>query len=157
MSYRFSWALLKSGCHLAEFHDLHSDRDRHGNARFPLRLKLSFSALTRPICSGDGETLHISSKELVFTAKESFVDGQRLQVSLEWPARLESIPLRLVVSGKILRSGDSQATMTIDKYEFRIRGKEPAAEAAGTLQSTRNLLFESGAGSSGRDERSKHY
>jgi hypothetical protein len=142
---------------LTEFHDLHSDRDSRGNARFPLRLKLSFSALTRPICSGDGETLYISSKELLFSAKQSFAGGQRLQVSLEWPVRLENIPLRLVVSGQILRSGDSQSTMTIDKYEFRIRGKEPAAETAGTLQSTRNLLFEAGAGSSSRDEPLKHY
>jgi len=134
---------------LPEFHELRSDRDRRGNTRFPLRLKLSFSALTRPIFSGDGETLSISSKELLFTAKESFVDGQRLQVSLEWPARLEKIPLRLVLSGKILRSGDSQSTMTIERYEFRIRGKEPPTETTGTLQSTRNLRFEAGAGSPG--------
>jgi hypothetical protein len=142
---------------VTEFHDLHSDRDRRGNARYPLRLKLSFSALSQPICSGDGETLYISSKELLFTAKESFAIGQRLQISLDWPARLENISLRLVVSGQILRSGDSQSAMTIDKHEFRIRGKEPSAEAAGTLQSTRNLLFEPGAGSSGRDDQSKHY
>jgi hypothetical protein len=125
--------------------------------RFPLRLKVSFSALTRPICSGEGETLYISSKELAFAAKESFAEGQRLQVSLDWPARLENLPLRLVVSGKILRSADSLSTMTIDKYEFRIRGKEPAAETAGTSQPTRSLLFDAGAGSPGLGELSKRY
>jgi hypothetical protein len=140
-----------------ESHALHSDRDRRGNARFPLRLKLSFSALTQPICSGDGETLYISSKELLFTAEGSFAVGQRLQVSLDWPARIDNIPLRLVVSGQILGSADSQSAMTIDKYEFRIRGKEPPAETAGTLQSTHNLVFEPEAGSLGPDEQPKHY
>jgi hypothetical protein len=81
------------------------------------------------MCSGEGKTLHISSKELLFTANESFAVGQCLQVSLDWPARLENgIPLRLVVSGQILRSGDGQAAMTIDKYQFRIRGIEPRSD-----------------------------
>jgi hypothetical protein len=52
-------------------------------------------------------------------------------VSLDWLARLENrIPLRLVISGQILRSGDGQAVMTIDKYEFRVRGTEPSAVTA---------------------------
>jgi hypothetical protein len=94
----------------------------HGSrARYPLRLKLTFSALTPPICSGDGETLLISSKELLFTTNESFAVGQCLRVSLDWPAQIENrIPLRIVVSGRILRSGDGQSAMTIDNYEFRL-------------------------------------
>ena len=115
---------------MTEFHALQSDRDRRGNAPYPLRLKLTFSAVTPPICSGDGETLHISRKELLFTTNESFAVGKCLQVSMDWPARPENtIPLRLVVSGHILRSGDGQAAMTIDKYQFRIRGIEPNAQS----------------------------
>jgi len=50
---------------------------------------------------------------------------------MDWPALLENrIPLRLVVSGQVLQSGDGQATMTIDKYQFRIRGIEPSAATA---------------------------
>jgi hypothetical protein len=110
---------------------LHSDRDRSPRTRYPLRLKLTFSAVTPPICLGDGETLHISSNELLFAAEQSFPTGQCLQVSLDWPALLENrIPMRLVVSGQILRSSDGQTTMTIEKYQFRIRGIEPAVAAA---------------------------
>ena len=116
---------------MTEFDALHSDRDRRGSARFPLQLKLNFSALTPPICSGDGETLNISSKGLLFTTKEAFAVGQRLQVSLDWPARLNDILLRLVVSGEILRSGDGQSAMTIKKYEFRIHWIEPSAKTVG--------------------------
>ena len=116
---------------MTEFDALHSDRDRLGNVRYPIRLKLTFTAVTPPICSGDGETLHVSSKELLFTANESLAVGQLLQVSLDWPARLENkIPLRLVISGQILRSDDGQVAMTIDKYEFRIRRIEPSPATA---------------------------
>jgi hypothetical protein len=123
--------LAWSGRDLTEFHALHSDRECRGNARYPLRLKLAFSAVTPPLCSGDGETLNISSKGLLFTANESFAIGLRLQVSLDWPARLDNrISLRLVASGQILRSGDGQAAMKIEKYQFRIRGIEPAVATA---------------------------
>ena len=116
---------------MTEFHAFHSDPDSRRKARYPLRLKLTFSAVTPPICLGDGETLQISSKELLFTTNESFDPGQSLQVSLDWPALLDNrIPLRLVVSGQILQSGDGQATMTIEKYQFRIRGIEPTVVAA---------------------------
>jgi hypothetical protein len=55
--------------------------------------------------------------------------GQLLQVSLDWPARLENqVPLKLVAEGRIVRNGDGQAAMTIDKYEFRTRrGTRPPA------------------------------
>src|ERR1700689_608403 len=96
-----------------------SNPDRRSNAPYPLRLKLTFSAVTPPNCSGDGETLHISSRELLFTTNESLAVGQCLRVSLNWPARIENrIPLRIVVSGRILRSGDGQSAMTIDNHEF---------------------------------------
>ena len=97
--------------------------DRYSSPHYPLRLKLTFSAVTPPICSGDGETLRISSNELMFTTNESLAVGQCLQVLLDWPACLENrIPLKLVVSGRILRSGDGQSAMTIDNHEFSISG-----------------------------------
>jgi hypothetical protein len=124
-------SLAWSGYDLTELHALHSDRERRSNARYPLRLKLTFSAVTPPLCSGDGETLHISSKELLFTANESFTIGQSLRVSMDWPARLDNrISLRLVVSGQILRSGGGQAALKIEKYQFRIRRIEPAVVIA---------------------------
>jgi DNA-binding NarL/FixJ family response regulator len=98
--------------------------ERRNNARFPCRLAISYQTLEHPILSGQGtsETLNISSKGILFTSNEKFEAGQLVQVSLDWPARLENqIPLKLVAEGRIVRNSNGQTAMTIDKYEFRTR------------------------------------
>ena len=98
--------------------------ERRNNARFPIPLAISYQTLEHPILSGQGtsETLNISSKGILFTSNEQFQAGQLVQVSLDWPARLEnSIPLKLVAEGRIVRNSNGQTAMTIDKYEFRTR------------------------------------
>jgi len=98
--------------------------ERRNNARFPIPLAISYQTLEHPILSGQGtsETLNISSKGILFTSNENFQAGQLVQVSLDWPARLEnSIPLKLVAEGRIVRNSNGQTAMTIDKYEFRTR------------------------------------
>ncbi|MES1257308.1 MAG: response regulator [Acidobacteriota bacterium] len=108
--------------------------ERRNNARFPCRLAVSYQTLEHPILSGQGtsETLNISSKGLLFTSNELFHAGQLVQVSLDWPARLENqIPLKLVAEGRIVRNANGQTAMTIDKYEFRTRriAAKPATPA----------------------------
>jgi DNA-binding NarL/FixJ family response regulator len=98
--------------------------ERRNNARFPIPLAVSYQTLEHPILSGQGtsETLNISSKGLLFTSNERFQAGQLVQVSLDWPARLENqVPLKLVAEGRIVRNANGQTAMTIDKYEFRTR------------------------------------
>jgi DNA-binding NarL/FixJ family response regulator len=110
--------------HAAEDTAVRKASERRNHARFPCRLAVSYQTLEQPIFSGQGssETLNISSKGLLFTSQEKFIPGQLLQVSLDWPARLENqIPLKLVAEGRIVRNENGQAAMTIDKYEFRTR------------------------------------
>ncbi len=98
--------------------------DRRTNARFPCRLAVSYQALEHPFLSGvaTSETLNISSKGLLFSTEEALQPGQLLQVSVDWPARLENqVPLKLVAEGRIVRNLNGQAAMRIDKYEFRTR------------------------------------
>jgi DNA-binding NarL/FixJ family response regulator len=98
--------------------------DRRTNARFPCRLAVSYQALEHPFLSGiaTSETLNISSKGLLFATDEPLQAGQLLQVSVDWPARLENqVPLKLVAEGRIVRNANGQAAMRIDKYEFRTR------------------------------------
>jgi len=107
--------------------------ERRNNARFPCHLAISYQTLEHPILSGQGtsETLNIGSKGILFTSDEKFEAGQLLQVSLDWPARLENqIPLKLVAEGRIVRNAHGQTAMTIDKYEFRTR-RVPPKTAAG--------------------------
>ena len=99
-----------------------AEAERRKNGRFPCRLAVSYQTLEHPILSGQGtsETLNISSKGLLFTSNEQFQAGQLVQVSLDWPARLENqIPLKLVAEGRIVRNANGQTAMTIDKYEFQ--------------------------------------
>jgi DNA-binding NarL/FixJ family response regulator len=101
-----------------------SGADRRTNARFPCRLAVSYQALEHPFFSGvaTSETLNISSKGLLFATEEALQPGQLLQVSVDWPARLENqVPLKLVAEGRIVRNLDGLAAMRIDKYEFRTR------------------------------------
>ncbi len=117
-----------------------SAAERRNNARFPCRLAISYQTLEHPILSGQGtsETLNISSKGILFTSNEKFESGQLLQVSLDWPARLENqIPLKLVAEGRIVRNSNGQTAMTIDKYEFRTRRIPQKTAEAGKTSSAR--------------------
>ena len=101
-----------------------SGAERRINARFPCRLAVSYQTLEHPFMSGQGtsETLNISSKGLLFATEAKLEAGQLVQVTLDWPARLENqVPLKLVAEGRVVRNIDGQAAVTIEKYEFRTR------------------------------------
>ena len=107
--------------------------ERRIHARFPCRLAVSYQTLEHPLMSGQGtsETLNISSKGLLFTTDARLEAGQLVQVSLDWPARLENqIPLKLVAEGRVVRNIDGQAAVTIEKYEFRTRRGAPKPAAS---------------------------
>ncbi len=109
-----------------------SGANRRTNVRFPVRLAVNYQALEHPFFSGTAvsETLNISSKGLLFATVHPLQPGQLLQVSVDWPARLENeIPLKLVAEGRVIRVVDGQAAVRIDKYEFRTRRIRPADAA----------------------------
>jgi hypothetical protein len=67
-------------------------------------------------------TLNISSKGLLFSSAEQFERGCILEVTLDWPVRLnQQIPLKLVVQGHVIRSTDGCTALRITHYEFRTR------------------------------------
>jgi FixJ family two-component response regulator len=107
--------------------------ERRTNARFDCHLAVSYQTLEKPFLSGLGssETLNISSKGVLFKADEKLEPGQLVQVSVDWPARLENqIPLKLVAEGRIVRNIKGIAAMTIEKYEFRTRRTPAPAKPA---------------------------
>jgi hypothetical protein len=98
--------------------------ERRGNMRYPCRLCLSWRTIDPPLTRGESciGTLNISSKGLLFSALEQFERGRLLEVTLDWPARLNGqIPLKLVVLGHVLRSSEGYTAMSIHQYEFRTR------------------------------------
>jgi len=85
---------------------------------FPLRLRLAFSS-KRPICWGEGVTIELSSKQLLFVANEPITVGRYLRVSLDWPARLEGKrPLRLIILGHVLQAEEGGTLMAIERHKF---------------------------------------
>jgi DNA-binding NarL/FixJ family response regulator len=109
------------------------ESERRTNARFDCHLAVSYQTLEKPFLSGQGssETLNISSKGVLFKTEEALEPGQLVQISVDWPARLENqIPLKLVAEGRIVRNVNGEAAMTIEKYEFRTRRTPAAAKSA---------------------------
>jgi hypothetical protein len=70
-----------------------------------------------------GESLNISSTDLLFTADEAFLPGQALEAFIDWPLLLDNrVRLTLVVEGKVVGTAENHAAMRIERYQFRTRG-----------------------------------
>ena len=101
--------------------------ERRGSDRFDLDCLLVAKAPQR---GGEpersrGKTINMSSKGLRFSSEKSFRPGQRLEVSIAWPARLDDgCRLKIVVVGRVVRSMESETAITIDKAEYRTMGAE---------------------------------
>ena len=111
-----------------------SDRDRRTNDRFPLEnaLRYRFLEAKNPAPAGSGQTLNMSSTGMLLRVDLPLPVGQRIEVSVDWPAQLnEHCGLKLVALGKVIRSSCEQAAVSIDKYDFRTRATK-ALEAATT-------------------------
>jgi DNA-binding NarL/FixJ family response regulator len=122
--------------------DAFGGENRRTNARFPCRLALTYQALEHPFFSGSAtsETVNISSKGLLFGTNEPLQPGQLLQVSVDWPARLENeVALKLVAEGRVIRNVDGQAAVRIDKYEFRTRKVKAQPAGAASSGQTQTL------------------
>lgn len=94
--------------------------------RYPCRLCVSWRTLDPPLRRGESMigTLNISSKGLLFSTTEQFERGSILEVTLDWPVRLnQQVPLKLVIVGHVLRSADGCTAVRINHYEFRTRGQ----------------------------------
>ena len=99
--------------------------DRLVRQRYPLRLTVK----CRPTESQfpwspavTGESLNISSTDLLFTANEAFLPGQALEAFIDWPILLDNrVHLTLVVEGVVMKSAENHAAMRIERYQFRTR------------------------------------
>jgi len=80
--------------------------------------------------SGTGKTVNISSEGVLFETEGRLHFGQRVELSIKWPAPSEDgAPLNFVTLGRVVRVEDSKAAMHIERYEFRTRHiAEPPTE-----------------------------
>jgi PilZ domain len=111
-----------------------SDRDRRTNDRFPLEnaLRYRFMEAKNPASAGTGQTLNMSSTGMLLKVESPLPVGQKIEVSVDWPAQLnDHCGLKFVALGRVIRSSTEQAAVSIDKYDFRTRATK-ALEVAST-------------------------
>ena len=98
------------------------DHERRSAIRFPIKSQLRWVVLNRKTgpLSGTGETVNVSSAGFAFLSNVALAPGCRLELDVEWPAELDGrVPMKLVVSGKVVRVEGLIVCVTIDKREFR--------------------------------------
>lgn len=99
--------------------------DRRESSRFPLREDLKYRLIhtKNQIISGAGTTLNIGSGGILFTTEEMLPVGRTVELSVNWPARLDgTCPLKFVAVGRVIRSEANRAAVRIERYQFKTRG-----------------------------------
>lgn len=98
--------------------------DRRGNGRFPFREEVRYRTLRAKSCNiqGTGKTIDMSSGGVFFTTEGELPHGRLIELSVNWPARLDGVcPLQLVALGRVVRSDGAGAAVRIERYEFKTR------------------------------------
>ena len=91
--------------------------DRRGSRRYPIARPLRYH--TGSGLKGEGETINISSKGILFRCGAQLPVGDLIEAELDWPFFVDDEHSRgLKVYGMIVRSDDHGTAMAISKYEF---------------------------------------
>ena len=100
--------------------------ERRTKMRFALHREMLFKLIENDIVigSGDGVTIDMGSGGVAFLAANPMKADTFVELSISWPVKLDDqCPVRLVTYGRVLRCEGQRAVCSIDKYEFRTRGR----------------------------------
>jgi hypothetical protein len=101
--------------------------NRRDTDRFAIERDVHFKVINRKGTdeAGIGKTINLSSNGVLITTDRRVVPGKNVEVSISWPAQLNStIPLKLVARGRVVRSGDGSAAVEIQHTEFRTQASQ---------------------------------
>jgi hypothetical protein len=91
--------------------------------RLPINRTVRYTILgenRRLLPAGWGKTLDMSAGGVLFTTESPLPEGERVELVVSWLARFNNVlPVKLVLTGRLVRSGAAAAAMSIDRYEFR--------------------------------------
>ena len=115
--------------------------ERRATKRMPIERAVRYRMLGGKRTTGSGRTLNLSSRGILFTTESGLASGQRVELSVSWPARLNDIvPLQLVTGGRLVRVGGSQAAIAIERWEFKTcRSTGPALLSSSTYVNTSSV------------------
>lgn len=99
--------------------------ERRTSKRFRIEEDVSYKSLDQRAAApenGAGRTIDISSGGVLFESGQRLHSGKRVEVSINWPVRLEGgCPLKFVAVGRVVRADEKSAAVTIEQYQFRTR------------------------------------
>jgi hypothetical protein len=100
--------------------------DRRTSNRLPIEREVRYKVLggRKTIKqTGTGKTLNMSSGGVLFTTETALPEGERVELAVSWPAQLnDTLPLKLVAMGRLVRTDETSAAISIERYEFKTRG-----------------------------------
>jgi hypothetical protein len=112
--------------------------DRREDRRYPMALELKYKLIRRRrvLEVGKGATLDLSTGGILFEAEHALPVGLNVELLIDWPVLLHNVaPMRLMVTGKIVRNAGRQVAIQSVQHEFRTQGSAGVQNPAG-----RNLL-----------------
>src|SRR6266536_2317883 len=98
--------------------------NRRRTSRFPVLEDVRYRVVQSRTgkVSGCGTTLNIGSSGILFTTEDKLPIGRMVELSVNWPARLDGVcPLQFVATGRVVRSDNHRAAVRIERYEFKTR------------------------------------
>jgi hypothetical protein len=121
-----------------------NSQDRRCKRRYPIELPVHYRIMKNYLVmgTGSGTSLDLSSNGISFTSSSPLKVGSYLELSISWPILLnQSCPLKLVASGRVVRSGQNSTAISLDRYEFRTSGAKTFQAAATTAPQTLAMAF----------------
>ena len=98
--------------------------DRRSSQRYPIELPVTYRVLrgSQSTEGGRGSSLNIGRNGVAFTTQGPLPLGARVELLLDWPVLLNPLcGLRLSMKGRIVRTKEHFAAMTIQTHEFKTR------------------------------------
>src|SRR6478672_10406502 len=102
--------------------------ERRLRPRHILQLPLQYKVLDGEGVSGSGTTRDLNTGGVCFEIQEMLRPGGRVELTIQWPVALRrSVPLQLVVEGRIAWGGDGVAAVRTSRCHFRTALKAMAS------------------------------
>jgi PilZ domain len=97
--------------------------ERRASDRLPLIRHVRYKVLgeERSELIGSGKTRNMSGNGVLFTTKSALPAGEPIELVVSWPARLNGLPMELVLLGRLVRTEETQAAISIMRYYFKTR------------------------------------
>jgi hypothetical protein len=99
--------------------------NRRSSERLPIEREVHFRVIKNRSgkeASGFGKTVNMSSSGVMFTTEEMLPSRCRLQLDIDWPAKLDDkCALKFVAEGHLVRSEEGLAVLEIQRYELRTK------------------------------------